>query len=498
MGAKRFKIEFTDLPVNNDHITFRVYYDGDLMLLYNYQFHTSSTIIIGEDIAEQLVFLRAHLQFIFNSVAGLEDVTMEISGDILYIYFGNNTIDVTGGWINTIEGAGTPVQSGTYSYADLDIEDYEYEEPEPGVPVVLEDANVLSRSPYWFRYAPGISFDQIVAKLYIYNGHKDDDRPTTPTITLSKYVVNAGQSLIAFDIQGIVNDYVKNKYTEFTFDYLNPAPSASPSPAMDSTWCFIDADVKLAGEVLGTVEQLLFCVDGYGYHSQGFNPAFGQNILSSIDSHIYYSGDYLLYFLTEGLDSITVNGTNVPFTFDQDYNNQKVGYVNVAAYIDTEESWAAEFVYGTGEDAQTITHNFTRKTECRYPVYNCIFKNKFGFWQSIPFTKRSKGSLDRTSSEYQGNITNYGQYDTIEHVDRTYMVNAKEKITLNTDFMPEDYNLLFKELFLSEFVYLQNGRDILPVTLGKNSFEFKTRLFDKMIQYTMDFKYANDLMNTAK
>ena len=146
--------------------------------------------------------------------------------------------------------------------------------------------------------------------------------------------------------------------------------------------------------------------------------------------------------------------------------------------------------------ATTIeTHKITIKSECKFPLINCIFKNKYGFFQTIPFNKLSKNSLEITDESYNGMISDNGSFSLTQHTEQTFNVNGKNKVTVNTDFITEDYNLLFTELMLSEFIYLEENGVTLPVNLIKKSFENKTKLNDKLIQYSMEFIYSFNVLN---
>lgn len=365
-----------------------------------------------------------------------------------------------------------------------------YTIPAPIVPEVLDEQIILSRSPYHFKLTPGITFDEITAEIFIYRGHKVDDRPAIANYNLSKSVVQVGQGAINFDIHKLVNDYVKNNY-----DGIGVVGAFTTS-LLDSVWVYIDAKIYLAGVEKYQANQTLLAIDGFGYHTELENPYvnYFDTVLSSITNHIIYNdSDYPLYFKTNGLLSIIINGINVPFTFSQDYSNQRIGYVNIANYIGSSTSFTAEFTYDIADFA--FIHNFTIKDECKFSLMNCIFKNKFGVWQTIPFNKLSKKTQDFTNESYNGLISNYGSYALNKHVKQTFNVNGKEKVTVNTDFIFEEYNLLFTELMLSEFIYLEENGQVLPVNLLKNSFEKKTKLNNKLIQYSMDFEYSFNLLN---
>lgn len=351
--------------------------------------------------------------------------------------------------------------------------------------------NILSRSPYNVGINPTEDFDKATLDLKIWRGHLVDDYPIDVTYPLSKLVTIAGQPRINFNITNIVNDFVKNSYQAIG------ATGSFTTSSLDSVWVEADITAYYLGVMVGNTQKKYFALDGYGKYIELANPVINKKVLSTINSHIIYEGDYPLYFFTEGLTSITVNGTTIPFTFDPLYNNQVVGYVNISQYIGSSTSFNAVFVYGSGEEAETITHSFTVKDECKYPVINCIFKNRWGVWQTIPFNKLSKSTLDVEASDYNGLVAEYGNYNLNQHNKKAFNVNGRDKMTVNSDFIPESYNDLFIELMLSEFVYLKVDGLILPVNHLKKSFEKKTRLINKLIQYTFEFEYSFEHINNV-
>lgn len=417
---------------------------------------------------------------------------VSIVGNVVELIWGSNSSTDTFEFVNFPDQ--TPHTSAWLTYTTE-----AYTIPALIVPEVLDEKIILSRSPYHFKLTPGITFDEITAEIFIYRGHKIDDRPAVSNYNLSKSVVQVGQAAINFDIHKLVNDFVKNNYNG-----VSNIVGAFTTSLLDSVWVYIDAKIYLAGAEQYQANQTLLAVDGFGYHTELANPEIStfpdiiyrrQKVLTSIDNHIIYNdSDYPLYFITDGLVSLTINGTSVPFTFSQDYSNQKIGYVNIKNYIGSSTSFSAVFFYDATE-VPSVTINFTIKDECKFPLMNCIFKNKFGVWQTIPFNKLSKKSQDFTNESYNGLISNYGSYALNKHVKQTYNVNGKEKVTVNTDFIPEEYNALFTELMLSEFIYLEENGSVLPVNVLKNTFEKKTKLNNKLIQYFMDFEYSFNLLN---
>lgn len=365
-------------------------------------------------------------------------------------------------------------------------EDYSFPDEPSETIVNYDDTVILSRSPYFFKATPTILYDSMDLDIYIYRGEKTTDIPTIPTFQASKSVIQAGQPIISIDVHKLVNDFVQNEFNQTV------SLGVQTTSQLDSVWVYISAGIYLDNVLKYTINQNLLAIDGFGYHQELANPTLNKKVLSSISNHIIYNNSkYPLYFVSKDLVSITINGNTVPFTLDINFNNQYIVYVDVTQYAGVSTSFDAVFVY----DTEIVTHSFKLETECRNELINCIFKNKFGYWQKIPFNKLSKLNLDVDSQDYTPFISDFGSYNLNQHNKRSYLTNGVEKIVVNTDFISEEYNILFKELMLSEQIYLEQGAMILPVNLNKKSFEYKTKLKNKLIQYSMDFEYSFKTIN---
>lgn len=400
--------------------------------------------------------------------------TSETVGNQLIYYIGSNsTTEILTDVINSTEAV---VTSQAYTF------------PVGTILTTRNDEVILSRSPWFFKESPTIIYDQMRFDLYIYRGEKTTDKPTLPTFQASKFVVQIGQPTISIDIHKLVNDFTQNEYLE------NITTGVITTNQKDSVWIFIDAGIYLDGVLKYSINQNLLALDGFGYHKELANPLLNKKVLSIIDKHIVYNNSkYFLYFLSAGLTNITINGVVVPFTLDANFNNQFIAGVDVMQYASTSTNFNAVFIYG----AETITHNIDIKTECRNSLVNVTFKNKYGVYQKIPFAKLSKKTLDVESESYMPLVSNFGGYDLNKHNKKSYLTNGKEKIICNTDFIPESYNALFKELMLSEQIYLEENNEFLPVNITKKSFNYKTVLNDKLIQYNFEFDYSYNEINNV-
>jgi hypothetical protein len=425
--------------------------------------------------AEFIQDLKEYFDFKFTD-AGVPFTSTLISNTIEYLLGNNATVDY-------FDAGGPFIDADLWS---LFREDFTF--PVEPTTVTYEDSVILSRSPYFFKASPTVLYDSMALDIYIYRGEKTTDKPLLPTFQTSKFVIQAGQPTISIDVHKLVNDFVQNEFNQTI------SLGVQTTNQLDTVWVYIDAGIYLDGVLLYNINQNLIALDGFGYHQELANPSLNKKVLSSINNHIIYNNSkYPLYFIAKDLVSITINGTVVPFTLDENFNNQYIGYVDVNQYAGVNNSFDAVFVY----DSETITHSFTKVTECRNNLINCIFKNKFGFWQKIPFNKLSKKSLEVEGSDYSPFISDFGSYSLNQHNKRSYLTNGTEKVICNTDFLPEEYNLLFKELMLSEQIYLEEDGVILPVNIDSKSFSYKTKLDNKLIQYTMNFTYSFKTINNV-
>lgn len=457
-----------------------VYLDTDIHFVTydsNFNFREVKYNFATTDLFAQEI--KNFFDFKFNQVG--VSFESERIGNVVNYYLGSNATVDTFMW-----GANLFIDKDLWS---VTREDYTFPlvPPTEGRPT----REILSRSPFYFQVSPTIAYDSINADIYIYTGDVTDV-PTTPTFTLSKSIIQAGQSSISLELSKILNDYVQNGI----IDYPNNNLVGSTSSTNDSVWCYVDAGISFQGAETYRVQQKFIAFDGYGLHEELFNPLFDRKVLSTITTHDIYNGaPYPLYFSTNGLQSIIINGVSVPFSLDADINNQYVGYVDINSFIGLAENFTAIFTYQDGLNEEFVIHNFNVLSECKYDVIYCYFKNKYGFFQQIPFNKVSKKTAEFKSESYNTNITNFGNYNLKDHTKRSYLSNGKESVVCNTDFIKEYYNDLFDELLMSTKIYLRENNVVRPVNIKTKNIAYKTRINDKLIQYTFEFENSYNKIN---
>ena len=150
------------------------------------------------------------------------------------------------------------------------------------------------------------------------------------------------------------------------------------------------------------------------------------------------------------------------------------------------------------EESESTTHTLSVEyiSECKYTPYKVSFINKIGVLEDLWFFKKSMESLSVDRSEFnQFTLDSYRNGILSNHSYKNFNVNGKEKLTLNTGFVPDNFRENFRQLMLSESVYVYKDSLKLPVNVSDSSIEYKTHVNDKLVNYTIEFDYAYDKIN---
>ena len=134
--------------------------------------------------------------------------------------------------------------------------------------------------------------------------------------------------------------------------------------------------------------------------------------------------------------------------------------------------------------------------------------NQWGVWDYYTFTKKSVRSISTQGTTYhqlEGTWNeSFYRPDSFKGGKKSFRMNATEKITMNTDFVSEDDNVMFEELINSPEVYLLEGfqtdvtdpllnQYVTPVRLTTSSFTRKTVANDRLMQYTFEIEKSKTL-----
>jgi len=133
----------------------------------------------------------------------------------------------------------------------------------------------------------------------------------------------------------------------------------------------------------------------------------------------------------------------------------------------------------------------------KYPNIRIKWKNRYGQFDYFNFNMVNKQTFNVNRSVYQPQIGSWGgsslSYNNYDSNNLNYLVDTTEAISVNSNWVSEDYNDIFKQLLVSDemyWVYDETTNDLRPITISTNSVTFKTGVVDKVIQYAFDFNYG--------
>jgi hypothetical protein len=370
------------------------------------------------------------------------------------------------------------------------------------------------RSPYFITdnsTSTGSPLASATLFLRIYEGNSSTSL-TTPDYTISSTAIDGS---VTFEVSELVRDYIENN---FDGTYTGAAK-------------WLNYNISRTYEnssTSNTSQQNLAIFDGYGYFEEGANPQNESTVLQSND--LIYTNDFaninipvhvtsdttVTYFkdgdsiFTKTLLSSTDSADQVQYvsnsSLDADVFYNRViddgGTIEAFSCVRTIANgvyaeYDADKIYiDNGESVEVI--NVEEIEECKYTPYKITFVNKFGGLQDIWFFKRSNLSMQTTEESYKANIVSGGTYSINSRQKTVFDKKGVERLQLNTGFYPESYNEVFRQLSLSEELWITYGTDVLPVTLLSSELTYKTSLNDKLINYTMDVEFAFNKINNIR
>lgn len=384
------------------------------------------------------------------------------------------------------------------------------------------------RSPYYVKVSNG-SLASATMELFIYTGILTTNKPSTPQYTITKNEISTN-NYVVYEIAELVRDYLD---IEFNGEY-------------DSQTVWVEADIELfdaingGGSSLGTTSTDYIAFDGYGYFEEGINTELSRTYLQS-NKEIFRPNDFntRVPVFTEDTDSVSFlykgEVKRVQVVTSSTNTNAQIDYITVSgsdntdaykervladggvfednsllqAFLNAVDIGLVDELY-INSDSGTEVIKIRTEPCSKYEPYKVTFVNKFGALQDMFFSLKSIQSLNTTGETYKANVVDFGTltYDTYKPQVAQYNKLGKESITLNTNYLSEDYNEVIKQLMMSEQVWLtrldnpapdsNNLETVLAVIPKTQSVTYKTSLNDRLVQYTVDFDYAFDKINTVR
>jgi len=358
-----------------------------------------------------------------------------------------------------------------------------------------------------------------ILDLYIWTGNYNASTP--PVYSLKKNSINQfSNTAIFFELSELIKDYID---ITFNGDYNGQAVwfkeiqtvynasntviftgAANTQLALDGYWYFEEPQTATPSALISNRElfvlednafripiyinntpTVVFYKDGVAIASETFTPS--PESANQIKYVSIYGDDF-------NYDTFQERVVETGGTFEDNYciesffNKFSIGAVDKITISDS-------------NGIETIKVNVIE--ECKYEPKKVTFINKFGALQDMYFFKKAVEQMTIEKESYKSNIiSSTGTYNSYNHVNRDFNIVGKESITLSSGFLSEEYNEVFKQMMLSEKVWvtniLESGEQVLPINVKTSDITYKTSLNDKLVEYTIEFDKSFDTINNIR
>ena len=368
----------------------------------------------------------------------------------------------------------------------------------------------LAQSPIIFTVAESSaqlltsSSFQYIGNLYYWQGGLNASASTAEYV-INKYPNNSGVGI--FDLNRIINSTLT--------DFAIANTSNVQYYAVEFYTQYLSGSTFVTGSHVRS--QTYKALDGYGI----FQEPIGQNITSasvfwplmtdgpvSQSAFIDNYGSASVYVGTAGG---TLQPTKIVYT-------SNLGSANFNVSGNTSSSaQTAQYPIGPSAAGFPLSGSFTYFTtqaynnstplglpitytiDCiqKYPNVRIKWKNRYGQFDWFNFYMVNKQSFETEKRTYQPQLGSWESstltYQNYDSGILNYVADSKQSISVNTFWIPEDYNEIFKQLLVSDeiyWIYNEPNGLVRPLTIATSDILFKTGVVDKLIQYQFDFNFG--------
>lgn len=353
-------------------------------------------------------------------------------------------------------------------------------------------AIINTRSPH-FLSVSNADLATATLDIEIYTGNETTGYSGTPQYNLSKKII-LNTTKISFEISELIRDYL-----DITFEGDYDASAEQSCKWVRTILTAFDGNGVQLSQTIST--DLAF--DSYGYFEEGSNYSFEyEGLLMSNNDMFIKSGDEIkIPVQTDRTVTAKIydsdNGILDSETFTlSDQSQDKVVYTT----FDDDQAVKATIQYTGDSGSETSTIKISQLSECKFTPYKTTFINKFGVLQNLYFFKKSVEKMTTKRESYKANIlASNNTYNTYNHTKRDFNIVANESVSLSSGFVNESYNEVFKQMMLSEKVWITNeNNQVLPINIKTSNITYKTSVNDRLVEYTIEFDNSYNVLNDIR
>lgn len=368
------------------------------------------------------------------------------------------------------------------------------------------------------------SFDSCKFDIKVWEGNISSV-PSTINWSVTKQLLSDDQTRLYLDFTRLS----KIDFRQYIASYLSTSYVVN-SPTKMAKWIEVTKNNQLYGVTTNSSSSIYFGLDGWTKTTSHNIPRVLLSGLTYVDQwgdqirryyhkdsykRIFYKTDqHFGYMGTQG-----PNGSKVITDMEGD-NTLTTQYLRsvIIPTVDNSDDYLGSplvmsFNYFTGKYVNVIVELYE---DCKYPLVDVIFKNRYGVLETLSMGKMSRKNLRVKKDDYLRSVVDInGSIDTTLHSKADFDVNGREEWVLNTGVIPEYMNDPLEDLFLSDEVYLYDRysdtisgfnnnitfettiiSNTYPVIMTDTSFQRKRGYSDGPNNYTFKFESSHEKINT--
>jgi hypothetical protein len=325
---------------------------------------------------------------------------------------------------------------------------------------------------------------------------------SVPDYTIVKYPNTANVGI--FDLNRIINSTLT--------DYAQANTSNVVFYAVDFYWQYLSGSTYVTGSHLKS--STYKAIDGYGI----FQETIGQTIYSSSPYWPLMTdgpATQSVFTTNKGKSAIFVGQSGAPeapnnLVYSSSLQSAQIGFIG----SDSSSNQVYQYPIGPAESGFPLSGSFTSFTiqpysfgtplgtpikyeivcNQKYPNIRIKWKNRYGQFDWYNFNMISRKSFSTERKTYQPQLGTWESstlsYQNYDSANLAYIVDSKQGLNVNTNWLPESYNDIFKQLLVSDEIYWidDETNKITPLSIVTENIQFKTGVVDKLIQYQFEFQ----------
>lgn len=368
-------------------------------------------------------------------------------------------------------------------------------------------------------------------EVYIWSGDNPSDKPGSATYTLTK--LPDSNNVGIFDISQLIRSQLGFEEPDAL---LNANSTQVNNNTTGAVWVQVTATYTSDDSTATPVDSgTRLAVRGFTKYSQGVNSTHSSRATMSnfIDGLVIPNNlQFTTSFLTATIDNLVIEGEHgIDYAIDmtgKDTTESTESLVHVMLGSDiygqtlekrrqdiiadsgTVESFSCVYSYATqyndtytivAKDGATEQRRMSVEVACadRYTQFFIGFLNRFGAYDYIPALKAREDSATFERREFNNSYLTTAalavSYTDTEGTERIFEANGQESITINTGYQPEDIWEMITDMMQSEKVFLVDGTNITPLIPSSGDVAKQKHINNKLVNYTLAFRVANDLKN---